>query len=137
VRDRRALQLGAAEGLQEPNRQKTVLALYTTRRGTPSAVLLDSALERTLGTGLGGRLDFHVEYIDLARFPEPEYQLALRDFLRAKYARYKFDLIIATSSEGLDFAARYRDDLFPGVPLVFSSGGALARAPTPRASFGI
>lgn len=85
-------------------------------------MLFDVALERTLGTGLGGRLDFYAEYIDLARFPEPEYQVALQDFLRAKYARYKFDLIIATSGADLDFATRYRDDLFPGVPLVFSSG---------------
>ena len=123
---------GAAQGLQEPDRQKTVLAFYSTRRGTPSAVVLDSALERTLGTGLAGRLDFHVEYIDLARFTEPGYQLSLRDFLRAKYAQYKFDLVIATSDDDLDFATRYRDDLFPGVPLVFSSSPG--SSPVPNAT---
>ena len=122
----------AAQDRQEPDRQKTVLALYSTRRGTPSAVLLDAALERTLGTGLAGRLDFHVEYIDLARFTEPGYQQSLRDFLRAKYAQYKFDLVITTSDYDLDFATRYRDDLFPGVPLVFSSSPG--SSPVPNAT---
>ena len=45
---------GAAQGLQEADRQKTVLAFYSTRRGTPAAVVLDGALERTLRTDTSG-----------------------------------------------------------------------------------
>jgi hypothetical protein len=79
-------------------------------------------LEHSLSQGLAGRLDYHAEYIDLARFPDASYQVALRDFIRAKYASYQFDLIIATSTAPLDFVTRYRDELFPGTPLVYSAG---------------
>jgi signal transduction histidine kinase len=39
--------------------------------------------------------------------------------LRRKYAGRKVDLVIAGLSSGLDFAVKYRGELFPGVPIVF------------------
>ena len=71
--------------------------------------------------GLAGRLDYYSEYVDLARFGGDDYQSALRDFLRQKYKRTDFDLIIATTDDLRNFLARYRDELFPRTPVVFSS----------------
>jgi len=102
--------------------QKTVLALYATRKGNPATTALDNAVERFVNQHLAEQLDYYADYIDLARFPEAGHQDALRELFRLKYADQQFDLIIASSDAVLEFVTRHRDDLFPGVPIVFSSG---------------
>jgi signal transduction histidine kinase len=109
--------------------QKTVLTLYPTRLNAPAAVALDRTVEQALGRGLGGKLDYYTEHIDLARFSEPGYQPALRAFLRTKYERHHPDLIVAVLDEVLEFLAPNRDDLFPGVPIVFYSTGLVDAGP--------
>jgi hypothetical protein len=83
-----------ADGSQD--RQAVVLTIQSTRRDAPAATAFDRAFERLLGEGLGGRLDYYTEFLDLARFDESDYPAALRDFLRAKYSRLRFDLIVVT-----------------------------------------
>ena len=65
-------------------------------------------------------VDYYSEQIDLARFPEPDYPAALRQFLRTKYSQQHFDVIIATSVAMLEFVTAAGNELFPGVPIVFS-----------------
>ena len=62
-----------------------MLTLYPIRLSAPAAVVIDRTLERVLGQGLAGKLDYYAEGIDFARFPEPGYGPALRTFLRTKY----------------------------------------------------
>ena len=109
--------------------QKTVLTLYPIRLSAPAAVVIDRTLEHLLGQGLAGRLDYYAEDIDFARFPEPGYGPALRTFLRTKYAGHHFDLIIATTDEVLEFVRVNRDELFPGVPVVFYSTAGAGAGP--------
>jgi hypothetical protein len=112
-----------------PEAQKSVLILYATRKDAPGTGILERVFQKTLSDGLAGRLDYYGEYIDVARFPEPGYQAALRDFLRRKYERLRFDLIIAASNTGFEFMKRYGAELFPGVPVVFSGGRELRPIP--------
>lgn len=107
--------------------QKRVLVLFALRKEGPAHVVLERVFQETLRKGLDVRLDYYSEYIDVARFPEPEYQSALHDFLRAKYGRRNMDLIITTGSTTYDFAKLYGAALFPGTPVVF-----LGDANTPR-----
>ena len=65
------------------------------------------------------RLDFQSEYIDLARFSDPGYAVALVDFLGYKYRQLRPDVVIATTELSREFAERYRPQLFPDVPIVF------------------
>jgi signal transduction histidine kinase/ABC-type uncharacterized transport system substrate-binding protein len=109
--------------------QKRALILYTLRKDLPFTGVLDRVYQKTLSDGLAGRLDYYAEYIDVARFPEPEYQEALRDFLRRKYAEQRFDLIITSGNATYEFVARYGAELFPGAPVVFSGYGDLRRVP--------
>lgn len=102
--------------------QVTVLVLHPNRRGTPAAAEADDAIEKGLVDRFGEKLDYYADFIDLARFPQPTYPDALRDFLRTKYAAHRFDVVIAVSNAVLEFATTYRDDLFPGVPIVFGAG---------------
>jgi len=122
-----AVLFSPAAGAQDS--QKTVLTLYPIRLSAPAAVVIDRTLERVLGHGLGGRLDYYAEDIDFARFPEPGYGSALRTFLRTKYERHHFDLIIATTDETLEFLRANGDELFPGVPIVFYSTAGVNAGP--------
>src|SRR5262245_32194495 len=105
--------------------QKRTLILYTLRKDLPFTSVLERVYQKTLSDGLAGRLDYYAEYIDVARFPEPGYQEALRDFLRRKYAEQHFDLIIASGNATFEFVARHGAELFPGAPVVFTGYGDL------------
>ena len=110
---------GAAEAPQ-----KRVLLLYTARRDAPGTSAVEKTLQKSLNDGLAGGLDYYNEYVDVASFPEQSYQSALRDFLRRKYARNQFDLIVTVGGTSLNFIVRYGAELFPGVPVVFLGPGA-------------
>ena len=99
--------------------QKNVLVLYSQRRDLQIAVLGERELPRILGDGLPEGLDYHSEYVDIARFPDPEYQAGLHDYLRLKYKGQRFHLLIAMDDQCLDFAKANRDELFPEAPVVF------------------
>jgi signal transduction histidine kinase len=108
--------------------QKRVLTLMGLRREAPLTTVVHRDFQRMLGTGLAGRLDYYSEYIDLARFPEPEYQLALRDFIRRTYQGRRFDLVVALDDTSFDFVDANRDSLFPGTPVVFVASPMKRRA---------
>jgi len=109
--------------------QKRALILYTLRKELPFTDALERVYQKTLSDGLAGRLDYYAEYIDVARFPEPGYQEALRDFLRRKYAEQRFDLIIASGNATFEFVARHGAEVFPGAPVVFTGYGDLRPIP--------
>jgi hypothetical protein len=67
---------------QEP--QKHVLVLYSARSDLGANIIVDRTLRSVLGPEFGDDLDLHTEFVDTARFPDADYPLALRDFLRRK-----------------------------------------------------
>jgi signal transduction histidine kinase len=109
--------------------QKRVLAFFAARQEGPAVVALERELQARLEAGLRGRLDYYGEYVDMARFPEPEYQLAFREFLGQKYRHRRFDLVIATSDASLDFVESQRAELFPDAPVVFIGSPGTRRPP--------
>lgn len=115
--------------------QKQVLVLYSTRRDAQIVTVVDRELPRILAEGLGAPVDQFSEYIDQGRFPDPAYRAAFRDFLRLKYRGQQFDVVVAIKDAAIAFLAENRDELFPGTPLVFSSGSPAA--PRPDNSTGI
>lgn len=64
-------------------------------------------------------LVLHVENMDTKRYPSPHYRESLRRAFRVKYHATRFDLILVSDNNAFDFMRRYRDQLFPGVPVVF------------------
>ena len=105
-------------GAQTPSGQKQVLVLYSTRRDSQIAILGERELPRILSDRLTENLDYYSEYIDQARFPDPSYKAAFRDFLRTKYRDQRFDVVIAMDEVGLEFFAETRADLFSETPVV-------------------
>ena len=99
--------------------QRKVLVLYSTGRDAAISLTSERELPRILDNGLDRHLDYHSEYIDAGRFPDPAYQAGFRDFLRVKYAGLRFDLVIGILDVSIQFLQRYRAELFPDAPVVF------------------
>jgi signal transduction histidine kinase len=110
--------LGEVVAAQTPARQKQVLVLYSTRRDSQIAIVGERELPRILDNGLTENLDYYSEYIDQARFPEPEYKKAFLQFLRTKYREQDFDLVITMDDIGLGVFASVRSEVFPKTPIV-------------------
>lgn len=110
-----------------------MLVLYSTRRDSQIAIVVDRELPRILEAGLSETLDYYAEYLDLARFRDAAYQPAFRDFLRLKYPG-RFDVVIPIGGESLEFVETYREALFPGTPLIcFATEPSVPRPATPAA----
>ena len=108
--------------------EKKVLVMYTDRRDLPSTGRVDDAHRIALTEGLGSRLDYYSEYVDLIRFEDPKYQSALREYLRTRYTDIRLDAVIAASTAVLDFVTANRD-LFGDAPLVFAANEKVPRPP--------
>jgi len=64
--------------------------------------------------------DVYVEYMDSKRNESVEYvDELLDDFLSRKFRGMRFDLLLLSDNNALDFARRHRKGLFEGVPIVF------------------
>lgn len=69
----------------------------------------------------------HVEYLDMKRhYSELRYD-QLATALHTKYAEVPIDLVISTDDAAFIFLSRYRDELFPGVPVFFCGTNYLER----------
>ena len=108
-------------GLSAPGmaQARRVVLLYDQRTDLPGIAALDARLVQTLSTGLPGGIEIYREAMDLSRFQSERYPLLLRDFLRAKYAGKKIDVVIAALGPALDFMLAYGSEVFPGAPIVF------------------
>jgi len=65
--------------------------------------------------------DLFIEFMDSRRFIDDKAHLtALVNLYRHKYSQLKPDIIISTDDFALDFLIQYRDEIFPGTPVVFN-----------------
>lgn len=65
--------------------------------------------------------DLYIEFMDSRRFiDDPTHQQALVNLYRYKYRQLRPDIIISTDDSALNFLIRYRDEIFPGIPVVFN-----------------
>ena len=76
-------------------------------------------LESSLRARVPWPVDFYVESFESHRFDDPEYEKSEVETLRHAYGARKLDLVMVGAYPALQFALRHRDELFPGVPIVF------------------
>jgi ABC-type uncharacterized transport system substrate-binding protein len=111
--------LGAPAGATDPDAPKLVVVLYPHEcDGAPGIVLVNRAIRSTFA-GQPGRIEVRNEYVDTTRLGDPEFMRTHVAQLRQKYSGHKIDLVVAALSAGLDFALAVRDEVFPGVPVVY------------------
>ncbi len=60
-----------------------------------------------------------IEYMDARHVKESADERLVFESYRRKFANARFDLVISADTEAFQFLRRHRDDLFPGVPVVF------------------
>src|SRR3954470_8570078 len=66
-------------------------------------------------------LDITDHSLVTARFNEPNTERILVDYLRAVYADKPLDLIVSIGSPAAEFIQRYRDELFPTIPMLLTA----------------
>lgn len=113
--------LSSAASAQENPPPKRILALYWYGKDFPSSVVFDQGLQTAFRSSSTGTVEYYPEYLESNRFPGERQSQLLRDYLRQKYADRKIDVVIAFANPSLNFLLKYRNDLFPGVPIVFQT----------------
>jgi PAS domain S-box-containing protein len=66
-----------------------------------------------------GDVEVNIEFMDSKKVFTPEYATQLSEVYAKKYGSMRFDLILSSDDDALNFLKAYRDKLFPGVPVVF------------------
>jgi len=86
-------------------------------RGRESINRMEASLRARFSTPV----NFSIVDLENPRFDQQAYQDHLAEALRSGYAGEKLDLVVAVMTPSLEFALKYRDKVFPGVPIVFMS----------------
>ncbi|TXT39816.1 MAG: multi-sensor signal transduction histidine kinase [Comamonadaceae bacterium] len=68
---------------------------------------------------LSAAYDVRMEYLDALRQPGLLKKPILLDLLRTKFADQQFRVVLTSDNAAFDFARAHRNELFPGVPIVF------------------
>ncbi len=111
---------------QRSTAPKRVLVLYWYGKDFPGNARFDRSFQAALQAAPAGTVEYYPEYLETDRFPGENQSQLLHDYLRRKYADRTIDVAVATADESLDFLLKYRKDLFPHTPIVFS----VAQRPT-------
>jgi len=110
----------APDAAAQTDGSKLVVVIYPDESdGAPGTILVNRALRSTFAGEAPWRVDVRNEYVSTSRSSDSDFMQAQVSLLRWKYAGRKVDLVVAGLSSGLDFTLRYREELFPGVPVVF------------------
>ena len=113
--------LAADAPREEPPPARHVLVLYSSFRGLAPYEEFERHLSARLRLDADERTDVLSEYLDLTRYSLPEYQSAVADYLEAKYAGTRIDVVVPVSAAALQFVAARRNELFPDAAIVFGA----------------
>jgi signal transduction histidine kinase len=78
-------------------------------------------IESSVRARAPGQSNFYSTYLNYQQLEEKSYSESLAETLRRGYGRVRLDVVIANGTQALDFTMQYRDKIFPGVPIVFTS----------------
>jgi PAS domain S-box-containing protein len=111
----------AIANAQPPARPKRVVVLYWYDREFTGTSRWDQSFRAALQANASEAIECYSEYLEVNRFSGEQQSQALHDYLRRKYADHPIDVVVAQSQTSLDYLLKYRDDLFPNIPVVFYS----------------
>lgn len=102
----------------EAPKAKNVLVMYSFSDRTEYDPI--ESLESAIRARAASPVNFYVEYMESQRLVDEAYRKSWAETLARTYHGVSLDLVIAFSYPALQFAVQYRDEIFPGRPLVFS-----------------
>jgi PAS domain S-box-containing protein len=77
------------------------------------------ALRSAIGLRVRFPVNLYLELFESPRFDDPSYEKEIVERIRRTYVHQKLDLVMPRGTPILQLAAKYHDELFPGVPIVF------------------
>jgi signal transduction histidine kinase len=118
-----ALDLGTADvntAAAEEQRPRTVLVLEATTPNTSYFREVNTAFNDAIAAESANSVYVYVEALAFRDFQGSRYAEALRAFLREKYRDKPIDVVVAYNPLALSRAVQWRDEVWPGVPIVFT-----------------
>ena len=109
---------------QQGKTPKRILVLYWYNKDFPGNATSDQSIQLVLNSAPSGNIEYYAEFLETNRFPGEDQAITLRDYLRRKYAERPIDVIIATADATVEFFRKYRNDIFPNTPLVFTAANS-------------
>lgn len=105
--------------------EKNILVLYSFSEHDLFDPL--DRLKSAIRARLNSPANFYVHYMEAQGFEDPRFGESLSENLTRELSDVKLDLVIVAAYPALRFALTYRDQIFPGVPVLFSyvDGGRL------------
>jgi signal transduction histidine kinase len=104
-------------GMVQGEAARQVLVLYENNRLLPANVEADRGLIRVVAAH-GEPVEVSAEFLDYPRFGGDDYVGTISTYLREKYRTHPPAVVVAGGNGALAFLLKYRQELFPGAPLV-------------------
>jgi signal transduction histidine kinase len=114
------LVLLAPTALAQERRPHSVLVLDQSDLRGPFYYQLSAGLRGTLSGHADARVTIYGENLDLTRFGGAAYAESMKRHFREKYRDRPIGVIIAIGAGTLEHALQWREELWPGVPIVFA-----------------
>jgi hypothetical protein len=100
---------------------RSVLILSQWDPGLPWYAAVSSGFHSTLRAASSEPIANYAEALDLSRFRDPQHLETFRRYLREKYREKNIGVIVPVGPWALEFMLSSRYELWPTVPLVFST----------------
>ena len=97
-----------------------VLVLYSNSPLGKGNIAFDSGLRQTINANSGQPIQIFSESLDEPEFGGDRYELTMATYLHDKYAERPLGAVLTLNDTALRFILRYRERLFPGVPIVYA-----------------
>jgi signal transduction histidine kinase len=114
------LVLLAPMALAQEQRPRSILVLDQSDLRGPFYYQLSAGLRGVLGAPADGRVTIYGENLDLTRFGGAAYEESLTRHFKEKYRDRPIGVIVAIGAGTLGHTLRWREELWPGVPIVFA-----------------
>ena len=97
---------------------RSVLIIDQSVAGRPPH--MSSGFQSTLHAPPSVPVSVYVETLDFFRFRGPNYESILQAYLQEKYRDKSIGLVVAIGLLGLEYVLRWREELWPGTPVLFA-----------------
>jgi diguanylate cyclase (GGDEF)-like protein/PAS domain S-box-containing protein len=98
--------------------EKNILVLHSYHHGLDWSDSISQGLHESTSK-YPEKIKLYFEYIDAKRYSGTEFLLQTFSYFALKHSQSHFDAIVVADNDALEFMNLYRDQLFPGTPVVF------------------